>query len=59
MSMNDAGSPIAAILADSAGGVRQAGFERANGGDVVSPGSNLVERIRKLRNAMPRVSSAS
>jgi chromosome segregation ATPase len=58
MSMNEAGSPIAAILTDTAG-LRQAGFERANGGDAVSPGSNLVERIRKLQNATPRVSSAS
>ena len=58
MSMNEAGSPIAAILTDTAG-VRQAGFERANGGDPVSPGGNLVERIRKLQNATPRVSSAS
>jgi chromosome segregation ATPase len=58
MSMNEAGSPIAAILTDAAG-VRQAGFERVNGGDAVSPGGNLVERIRKLQNAMPRVSSAS
>jgi chromosome segregation ATPase len=58
MSMNEAGSPIAAILTDTAG-VRQAGFERVNGGDAVSPGGNLVERIRKLQNATPRVSSAS
>jgi chromosome segregation ATPase len=58
MSMNEAGSPIATILTDTAG-LRQAGFERVNGGDAVSPGSNLVERIRKLQNAMPRVSSAS
>jgi chromosome segregation ATPase len=58
MSMNEAGSPIAAILTDTAG-LRQPGFERANGGDAVSPGSNLVERIRKLQNATPRVSSAS
>ena len=58
MSMNEAGSPIAAILKDTAG-LRQGGFERANGGDAVSPGSNLVERIRKLQNATPRVSSAS
>jgi chromosome segregation ATPase len=58
MSMNEAGSPIAAILTDTAG-LRQAGFERANGGDAASPGGNLVERIRKLENATPRVSSAS
>jgi chromosome segregation ATPase len=58
MSMNEAGSPIAAILKDTAG-PRQAGFERANGGDAVSSGGNLVERIRKLQNATPRVSSAS
>jgi chromosome segregation ATPase len=58
MSMNEAGSPIAAILTDTAG-LRPAGFERANGGDAVSSGGNLVERIRKLRNALPRVSSAS
>ena len=49
---------IAAILKDTAG-PRQAGFERANGGDAVSSGGNLVERIRKLQNATPRVSSAS
>jgi len=59
MSMNEAGSPIAAILNDTAGPPRQAGFERANGGDAVSSGGNLVERIRKLQNATPRVSSAS
>jgi chromosome segregation ATPase len=59
MSMNEAGSPIAAILTDPAG-PRQAGFERANGGDAgSSSGGNLVERIRKLQNAAPRVSSAS
>jgi chromosome segregation ATPase len=59
MSMNEAGSPIAAILKDTSG-TRQAGFERvANGGDAASPGSNLVERIRKLRITIPRVSSAS
>jgi chromosome segregation ATPase len=58
MSMKEAGSPIAAILKDTAG-LRQAGFERANGGDAASPGGNLVERILKLQNATPRVSSAS
>ena len=59
MSMNEAGSPTAAILNDTAG-ARQAGLERvANRGDARSPGSNLVERIRKLRNTTPRVSSAS
>ena len=58
MSMKEAGSPIAAILKDTAG-LRQAGFERGNGGDAVSPGGNLVERILKLQNATPRVSSAS
>jgi chromosome segregation ATPase len=58
MSMNEAGSPIAAILTDTAG-LRPAGFERVNGGDAVSPGGNLVERIRKLQKATPRVSSAS
>jgi chromosome segregation ATPase len=58
MSMNEAGSPIAAILKDTAG-LRQAGLERANGGDAAAPGSNLVERIRKLQNTTPRVSSAS
>ncbi len=58
MSMNEAGSPIAAILTDTAG-LRQPGLERVNGGDAVSSGGNLVERIRKLQNATPRVSSAS
>jgi chromosome segregation ATPase len=58
MSMNEAGSPVAAILNDTAG-LRQAGFERANGGDAVSPGGNLVERVRKLQSVTPRVSSAS
>jgi len=58
MSMKEARSPIAAILKDTAG-LRQAGFERANGGDAVSPGGNLVDRILKLQNATPRVSSAS
>ena len=59
MSMNEAGSPIAAILKDTAG-IRQAGFERVtNGGDPAAPGGNLVERIRKLQNGPSRVSSAS
>jgi len=59
MSMNEAGSPIAAILTETAG-IRPAGFERiANGGDPASSKGNLVERIRKLRNAASRVSSAS
>jgi chromosome segregation ATPase len=59
MSMNEAGSPVAAILKDATG-IRQAGFERAaNGGDAGLPGGNLVERIRKLQNATSRVSSAS
>jgi chromosome segregation ATPase len=58
MSMNEAGSPIAAILTDAAG-LRQPGIERVNGGDAVPTGGNLVERIRKLQNATPRVSSAS
>jgi chromosome segregation ATPase len=58
MSMNEAGSQIAAILKDTAG-LRQVGLERVNGGDAASPGGNLVERIRKLQNATPRVSSAS
>ena len=59
MSMNEAGSPIAAILNDTAG-IRQAGFERiANGGDAASPRGNLVERIRKLQDAASRVFSAS
>jgi chromosome segregation ATPase len=58
MSMNESGSPIAAILKDTAG-PRQAGFERVNGGDSSSPRSNLVERIRRLQNRTPRVSSAS
>jgi hypothetical protein len=59
MSMNETGSPLAAILNDAAS-IRQAGLERApNGGDAVPPESNLVERIRKLQSARSRVSSAS
>jgi chromosome segregation ATPase len=59
MSMNEAGSPIAAILKDTAG-IRQAGVERvANGGDAAAPTGNLIERIRKLQKAASRVSSAS
>ena len=58
MAMNETGSAPAAILNDTAS-VRQAGFERApNGGDTPSQ-SNLLERIRKLRSATSRVSSAS
>ena len=55
MSMNEAGSPIAAILTDAAG-LRQPGLERVNGGDAVPTGGNLVERIRKLQNVTSRVS---
>ena len=59
MSMNEAGSPIAAIPRDTAG-IRQTGFERvANGGDAGPSGGTLEERIRKLQNATSRVSSAS
>jgi len=59
MSMNETGSAPAAILNDTAG-IRQGGFERApNGGDAVRSQSNLLERIRKLRSAASRVSSAS
>jgi chromosome segregation ATPase len=59
ISMNEAGSPLPAILNDTAG-IRQASFERApNGGDSVPPESKLVERIRKLEGARSRVSSAS
>jgi chromosome segregation ATPase len=59
MSMTEAGSAPAAILNDTAS-VRQAGFERApNGGDALPSQSNLLERIRKLRSAASRVSSAS
>jgi chromosome segregation ATPase len=59
LSINEAGSPIAAILKDTAG-IRQTGFDRvANGGDAVAPGANLVDRIRKLQNAASRVSPAS
>jgi chromosome segregation ATPase len=58
LSMNEAGSPLAAILNDTAG-IREASFERApNGGDAAPPESNLVERIRKLQSARSRVSSA-
>jgi chromosome segregation ATPase len=57
MSINEAGSPIAGILKDIPG-VRQTGFDRvANGGDGVSPGGGLVERIRKLQNSTSQVSS--
>jgi chromosome segregation ATPase len=59
MSMTEAGSAPAAILNDTAS-VRQAGFDRApNGGDALPSQSNLLERIRKLRSATSRVSSAS
>jgi chromosome segregation ATPase len=58
ISMNEAGSPIAAILKDATG-MRQAGLERVNGGDVAPPGTNLVDRIRKLQNAAARVSPTS
>jgi chromosome segregation ATPase len=59
MSMNEAGSPLSAILNDAAD-IRHAGFERApNGGDAAPPESNLVERIRRLQSARFRVSSAS
>lgn len=59
LSMNEVGSPIGTMVKDAAG-IRQPGLERvANGGDAASPGSNLLERIRKLQNAASRVSSAS
>jgi chromosome segregation ATPase len=59
MSMNEAGPSLAAVLNDAAS-IRPAGLERApNGGDAAPPGSNLVERIRKLQGARSRVSSAS
>jgi chromosome segregation ATPase len=60
MSINETGSAAAAILNDTAS-IRQAGFERAapNGGDAGPSQSNLLERIRKLRSATSRVSSAS
>jgi chromosome segregation ATPase len=59
MSMNEAGSPLAAILNDTVS-IRQAGFERApNGGDAVPAESPLLERIRRLQSARSRVSSAS
>jgi len=59
LSINEAGSPIAAILKDTAG-IRQTGLDRvANGGDAAAPGANLVDRIRKLQNAGSRVSPGS
>jgi chromosome segregation ATPase len=58
LSMNEAGSPIAAILKDATAGIRPAGYDRANGSDAAA-GTSLVERIRKLETAASRVSSAS
>src|SRR5262249_3805840 len=45
LSMSEAGSPVAAILKDTAG------IPVPNGGDAVPPEANLVERIRRLQNA--------
>jgi hypothetical protein len=62
LSMNDVGSPIASILKEATSGIRPAGHDRVNGSDGgSSPGTNLVERIRKLETATAasRVSSAS
>jgi chromosome segregation ATPase len=53
LSMNEAGPSIASIVKDATAGIRQAGHDRANGGDT-GP-ANLVERIRRLQT----VSSAS
>ncbi len=59
LSMNEAGSPVATTLRDS-GGLRPADFDRtASAKDGPSPGSNLADRIRRLHNAPPRVSTAS
>jgi chromosome segregation ATPase len=58
ISMNEAGSPIAAMIKDATD-IRQAGFDRVNGGDVAPTGANLVDRIRKLQNAAARVSPTS
>jgi len=61
LSMNEAGSPIAAILKEATAGIRPSGYDRVNGGgDATGPsGTSLVERIRKLETAASRVSSAS
>jgi chromosome segregation ATPase len=51
LSMNEAGSPIAAILKEATAGIRPAGYDRANGGDAGPAATSLVERIRKLETA--------
>jgi chromosome segregation ATPase len=59
MSMDKAGSPMAAILKETAS-MRPAGFERvANSGDGRPPEGSLTDRIRKLQNATSRVFTAS
>ena len=55
LSMNEAGSPIAAILKDATAAVRPAGHDRPANGSDTGPAS-LVDRIRKLQTA---TSSAS
>jgi chromosome segregation ATPase len=59
LSMNEAGSPIAAILKEAAAGAHQGGLERSNGSDVGQAGGNsIVERLGELQ-AASRVPSAS
>jgi chromosome segregation ATPase len=63
LSMNEAGSSVAAILKEATAGIRPSGYDRAvnGGGDATgTSGTSLVERIRKLETAAAsRVSSAS
>jgi chromosome segregation ATPase len=59
MAMDKSGSPIEAILTESAS-IRPEGFERiANGEGAAPPEGNLTDRIRKLQNGASRVSTAS
>jgi hypothetical protein len=52
MTLEKSGSPIAAILADSTGGI--------DGGDVTAPRpGNLTDRIRAIASNVSRVSTAS
>ena len=59
MAMDKSGSPIEALLTESAS-IRPDAFETGpNGEQSAPPEGNLTERIRKLQNGASRVSTAS
>jgi hypothetical protein len=59
MSLEKPGSPIPAILAETANGIGDGQTANANGaGETAARPGNLVDRIRALRTRASRISTA-